>query len=109
MPRIIHNRFLPFRGFTAINLLGVIFVRHGVELNRQLINHERIHTRQQWELLFLFFYFWYLIEWIVHLLRLRNRMQAYRAISFEREAYQHERDLNYLAHRRFYSFLSYLF
>lgn len=28
---------------------------------------------------------------------------------FEREAYQHERDLNYLAHRRHYSFLSYLF
>ena len=33
---VIHNRLLPFKGFTAINLFGLIFVRKGVEMNRVL-------------------------------------------------------------------------
>jgi len=70
-----------------------------------VINHERIHLKQQLELLILPFYLWYGIEFLIRLLYMRNRKKAYRAISFEKEAYTHESDLTYLKTRRCYSFL----
>ena len=97
--KIIHNRFIPFRGFKAINLLGVMFVRRGLKVNEVDIRHERIHTRQMLELGIVMFYVLYLIEWLV---RLPMRGNAYRNISFEREAYRHDGDLQYLKHRRHY-------
>lgn len=102
---VIHNRLLPFKGFTAINLFGLIFVRKGVEMNRVLMNHERIHTRQQLEMLIIPFYIWYVIEWFVLLCKYKDRKQAYRNIRFEREAYVREKDLNYLSHRKPFAWL----
>ena len=58
---------MPFRGFTAINLLGVLFVHPGVYLSNELMNHERIHSAQQREMLFVFFYLFYVVEWLVRL------------------------------------------
>lgn len=98
--RVIHNRWLPLPGFTAINLFGVVFARRGVRLDRVLLNHELIHTCQQRELLYVGFYVWYVLEWLWHLARLRDAHRAYRAISMEREAYLHQRDLTYIARRR---------
>jgi hypothetical protein len=63
-----------------------------------VINHERIHLRQQAELWVIFFYIWYLVEWLC---------MGYRKISFEKEAYANERDLTYLSRRRKYSFYKY--
>lgn len=54
----------------------------------QTISHERIHWIQQREMLCLFFYLWYLIEWLIKLLPYGR--DAYWNISFEREAYDHE-------------------
>ena len=51
------------------------------------------------------FYVWYVVEWMVRLLRRGN---AYRKISFEREAYDNQRDLDYLQHRRHYAWRKYL-
>lgn len=42
--KIIRNRFIPFKGFKAINLFGVLFVRKEAALTRAVINHEEIHT-----------------------------------------------------------------
>ena len=95
---------LPFHGFSAINLLGVLFVHHGVYLSNEMMNHERIHTAQQREMLFIFFYVAYLIEWII---RLFMRGNAYHNISFEREAYANQRNLDYLRSRRPYAWLRY--
>lgn len=103
--KIIRSKILPFNGFTAINLLGVLFVRPGVYLSNELMNHERIHSAQQREMLFVFFYMAYVVEWLV---RLPMRGNAYRNISFEREAYAHQRDLNYLHHRRHYAWRRYM-
>ncbi|MBR1804089.1 MAG: hypothetical protein IJ775_04205 [Muribaculaceae bacterium] len=100
--RIIRSRHIPFGHFSAINLLGVLFVHPGVYLSSELINHERIHTRQMLELGIIFFYLIYVLEWLV---RLTMRGNAYRNISFEREAYAHQRDLDYLSHRRPYAWL----
>lgn len=105
MTKIVHNRWIPFKGFLAINLFGVIFVRRGASLNKVELNHERIHTRQQLELLLLPFFVWYLAEWLFWLAVYRNGMKAYHAISFEREAYRNMHDLHYLEHRRPYAWL----
>ncbi len=72
------------------------------------VNHERIHLRQQLELLIVFFYLWYGIEYCCRLLQLKDRKKAYYAICFEREAYQNEKDLDYLKGRPFWKFLKYL-
>ena len=76
--------------------------------NEVFINHERIHLRQQLELLIVFFYVWYFLEYLFRLLQLKDRRKAYRSISFEREAYENEKDLGYLRRRSFWEFLRYL-
>ena len=76
--------------------------------NAVLINHERIHLKQQIELLWVFFFLWYVIEFLIHLIKLRNWDKAYRSISFEKEAYGNEDNLYYLEDRKFWSFLKYL-
>jgi hypothetical protein len=73
-----------------------------------ILNHERIHLRQQIEMLIVFFYVWYIIEWTIHYLRLGNWWAAYYAISFEKEAYANEKDFIYLKHRKFWAFRYYL-
>lgn len=103
--RIIHNRFIPFRGYDAINLLGLLFCRKGIVLPNNLIQHERIHTAQMLEMGIAGFYLWYVIEWLI---RLPLKGRAYSRISFEREAYVHMDDENYLLHRRHYAWWRYL-
>ena len=100
---IVHNRLLPPPRFLAINLFGIIFVRHGRSLSDVDLNHEHIHTAQMIELLFVGFYMWYLVEWVVLFMRYRNVIRAYRNIRFEREAYDHERDLSYLRRRKLWA------
>lgn len=75
--------------------------------NRVLINHERIHLRQQIELLVVFFYLWYVTEYIINRLRYKDAKKAYRNISFEREAYANETDMDYLYNRSLWSFIKY--
>ena len=103
--KIVRTTILPFKGFTAINLLGMLFVHPGVYLSDELMNHERIHTAQQREMLFVFFYLAYIIEWLV---RLPMRGNAYRNISFEREAYANQRNLHYLENRPHYVWRHYI-
>ena len=91
--KIIRNKFIPFRRFEAINLFGVLFCHPDSKITPQLINHERIHTAQMLEMLVVGFYLWYTVEWLVRLLMRGN---AYLNISFEREAYRHMYNLEYL-------------
>lgn len=70
--------------------------------------HEHIHTLQQRELLFVGFFVWYIVEWLVRLLQYRNAKRAYLNISFEREAYAHERDKDYEQQRHHYASFAYL-
>ncbi len=49
--KIIYNRYIPFKGFLAINLFGVMFVRGTWrDITAQVLNHEKIHTAQMREL-----------------------------------------------------------
>ena len=96
--KIIYNNYIPFKGFLAINLFGVMFVRGTWrDINARVLNHEKIHTAQMRELGYLLFYLLYILEWFIRLLRKGN---AYRNISFEREAYANENNLQYLSSRR---------
>lgn len=76
--------------------------------NKVLINHEKIHIRQQLELLIIPFYIWYLSEYYLKYLKYKNPQLAYRNISFEREAYANDQNLNYLKKRKFWSFIRYI-
>ena len=100
---IIKNKIIPFKGFSAICLFGLLFTKK--DLSRAEINHELIHERQAIEMLFVFFYIWYLIEWLI---RLTGKGNAYHNISFEREAYTNENNLLYLSTRKMFNFIRYI-
>lgn len=86
--KIIYNNILPIKGFTAINLFGVIFARKEYKpLSQKTLNHEAIHTAQQKEWLYIGFFILYFIEWI---------FKGYKNISFEKEAYENEGNEYYL-------------
>lgn len=107
--KIIYNKFLPLKGFQAINLFGIIFVRKEIKsLNKRVLNHEYIHTKQIIELLFIGFYIWYITEWLIKWIFYKDRMLAYRNISFEREAFDNDDNLNYTKSRKRFAFLQYL-
>lgn len=106
--RIIRNNFIPLRGFKAINLFGILFVREDAAMDGKDFNHKEIHTAQMREMLYVPFYLWYVVEWLVRLVQCRDMEKAYRSISFEREAYANERDMGYLGRRRRYSWTGYL-
>ncbi|SDJ29714.1 hypothetical protein [Chryseobacterium jejuense] len=93
----------------GIALFPFIFIRKSEDKeNYTLINHEKIHLRQQLEMLIIFFYIFYVIEYYYWFFKLKDGYQAYRRISFEREAYANEHNLNYLKKRRFWNFRKYL-
>jgi len=98
------------RRLGRLQILGIavfpflLVARKDLSKNAIFMNHERIHLRQQLELLILPFYIWYLIEYGI--LRFKyNHKTAYKNIIFEKEAYQMETDLNYLKHRKFWNFI----
>lgn len=106
---ILVSKYLVPKGYLGITLFPFVFVKYGrLKHDRFLINHERIHLKQQLELLILPFFIWYVLEFLLRYIQYKNWHQAYRHISFEREAYQKESDLEYLKKRSFWSFLKYL-
>lgn len=95
MTRIIRIKRRSFmKSFIAINLFGIIVTCE--ELSKVELNHELIHTVQARELLYIPFYLWYIIEWFYLYLKYRDWMRAYYNIRFEKEAYAHQEDLEYI-------------
>jgi hypothetical protein len=81
----------------------MLFKRKNLREDESIIRHEQIHFRQQQELLIVFFYPIYLLNYLVNLARYRDHSTAYFNISFEREAYQNESDLTYLNKRKLFA------
>jgi len=94
------------RGITIFPFVVLSYKKDKQDL--VLLNHEKIHIRQQVELLVLPFFLWYGLEFLFRLLQYKNAKQAYLNISFEREAYQNEKNIHYLKQRSFWSFINYL-
>lgn len=84
----------------SLMLFG-IFIKKG-------LNHENIHAKQQKEMFYILFYIFYLIEYAVKIVLYLNMNKAYRNISFERESYTNEKDLNYTEKRKFCKWIKYL-
>jgi len=106
---LIITKYLIPKGFRGLTTFPFIFIRYPADKeNRTFINHEKIHLRQQLELLILPFFVWYFLEFLFRLIQYKNRNLAYRNISFEREAYGKESDLGYLKKRPLFKFASYL-
>jgi hypothetical protein len=95
-----------FRGVTIYPF--IILSKEEDKRNKILIYHEKIHTKQQAEMLVVLFFIWYVIEFLFRFLYYKNWMLAYKNISFEREAYENEKDPNYLKKRSFWSFFKYI-
>ena len=105
--KIIESSIIPFKGYLAITIWPFIFVRKGRQLTDISLNHEKIHGKQQVEMLLIFFYLLYIIEWFLKLFI--GNGNAYRRISFEQEAYNFENNMKYLKNRKHYSWLKYIF
>lgn len=107
--KVIYNKIIPFRGYKMINIFGVLFAREGAVLTEEDLHHERIHTAQMRETLYVFFYVWYAVEWVIRMFLCGfDWHKAYRSVSFEREAYANEGNKGYLAYRNIWNFLKYL-
>ncbi|WP_431137186.1 hypothetical protein [Psychroserpens mesophilus] len=102
---ILISKYLVPKGYVGITCFPFIFLRDRcLKADSNLVNHEKIHLRQQLELLIVPFYFWYVVEFFIRLLIYKNWKKAYLNISFEREAYANQEDLNYLKSRPFWNF-----
>lgn len=106
---LITSKYLIPKGYQGFTLYPFIFLRFATDKkNVVFVNHERIHLQQQLELLILPFYLWYFIEFFFRYLKYKNFDLAYRNISFEREAYAQEKNVEYLKSRKFWGFLKYV-
>lgn len=106
IPSVIILRKLHVRGMA---LYPFILLRDGaMKEDAVMMNHERIHHRQQLELLIIPFYVLYLLNYLLNRMQYRSHRDAYLNIVFEREAYAHERDIDYLNGRKMFSFLKFI-
>ncbi len=75
----------------------------------ELINHEKIHLRQQIELLHIFALLLYIFEFLYARLILRlKKKDAYYWTAAEQEAHRNAMNLNYLKKRKPYAILRYI-
>lgn len=122
--KIIYNKLIPFKGFIAINLFGILFARNEYKnrLTHLTITHETIHTEQILDFVFgckalqliggIIFYILYLTEWLIKLIISAftfGKVRAYRSISFEQEAFNNQREKNYPTTRKRFAWLKYIF
>jgi len=103
-------KHLFYKNYVGLSVWPFIFLKHNdLKKDKVLINHEKIHLRQQLELLIVPFYLLYILEWLLRTLLYLNSYRAYQNLSFEREAYQNEKNLDYLKERKAFGFVNYLF
>ena len=128
--KIIKNKYIPFGNFTAMNLLGLLFVKSDCNLTDEIINHEAIHSVQQYEIMFIallislilsniYASWWYLLIsivfpivlyillWLLELI-LPPYNSAYKDSPFEREAYFNQNKDNYLVTRPLFAWIKYI-
>jgi len=89
-PFILVNKDLPVRSYPRV------------------MQHEMIHVSQQLQMLLIGFYLQYYIEYLIRRLQYPTWDEAYRNISFEREAYANQRTSTYYKTRPFWGHLKYL-
>lgn len=128
--KIITNKFIPFKGFGAMNILGLVFTRKKAdEISITTKRHEQIHTMQQYEIMLasalvslilcnIWASWWYLLVtialpialyvlvWLIEL-TLPPYDSAYKDSLFEREAFANELNRDYLVTRPLFAWAKY--
>lgn len=131
---VVYRKHFPFKGFTALTMWPVIFVRadRKEKFTYKVLRHETTHALQQIEcyvlgwllalaMILAGFEWWslvpiglffelYLIEWSIKTLFCRFDIdRAYMSISTEQEAYKHEKEVEYNSKRKHFAWVRYIF
>lgn len=105
---IVFSKYLIPKGYVGLAIFPFVILKNkGFKDDVTLINHERIHLKQQQEMFIILFYVLYVFEFTIRLVQYKNWYKAYRNISFEREAYLNEHDLSYTKNKIVWSFIKY--
>ena len=94
--------------FKGVTIGNTLYIRENAKFTETGLRHEEIHTKQWKELIYIFFPIWYAIEWTIRLFAFKGAHNAYRNISFEREAYEHQADPDYIITRERFAFIKYI-
>ncbi len=106
---IVISKYIVPRGYAGLTIFPFVFLKFNrFKTDYVLINHEKIHLKQQLDMLIILFYLIYAFEFLIRLIQFRKWEAAYRNISFEKEAYCNEKNLDYIKHQPFWGFLKYL-
>jgi len=111
-PVFVENSLVPvfLSLFTPIEINAITlgwFVFSRGKLDAVVRQHESIHVQQYVETYFIGFVILYLWDYLTAYLKYKNGKLAYWHIRFEQEAYDKQRELNYLNTREAYSWLKY--
>lgn len=101
------NKLIPVKGYTFMNLCGVLFTRiedYAQRLTAKTLRHEKTHTFQILELGVIFFYILYGLEYLLKLPFYMNLHDTYRNLSFEREARFAESEVDYFENRKVFQY-----
>lgn len=96
-PKVIIVNKLPFKWALAINLFGKVYAIR--ELKEIELQHELIHSLQMKDLGYIKFYILYLYEWIKLAIKCKSILEGYKQISFEKEAYTYQNDVDYIINK----------
>jgi hypothetical protein len=105
-PRFVDKVTFGFAAAITLYPFGIYFNSQRNLNKKRIVNHECVHWEQSKELLGIFFYVIYGLEWLCKLLVYGR--EAYYNISFEREANAFENDDDYLKTRSRYSWIYFL-
>lgn len=88
------KRFI--KDFCAITLFPFIFVRRDeICYTGKILRHEKIHFKQQIELLIIPFYILYFLFFLSNYIKYNDIWKAYRLIPFEKEAFANQDNQTY--------------
>lgn len=83
----------------AITLYPFIVINEACD-HPVIMNHEKIHLKQQRELWIVPFYTLYIWYWLKARMQGMNSQDAYMSIPFEKEAYANQNNFDYLSDRK---------
>lgn len=120
-----YSKIIPPNGFYAITIFNKLYRRDKYKdkpISKTIYNHECIHLQQELDFVFGYeklyilggciFYIWYFIEWLIKLilsLFTLGKIRAYKSISFEQDAFNNQKDFNYLDNRKRFNWVKYIF
>lgn len=120
-----YSKIIPFPGFYACTIFNCIYRNTRYKnrpLSKKTHNHEMIHVEQQLDFVGgneklyvlggIIFYLMYFVEWLIKLIIsgfTLGKVKAYYSISFEQEAYNNDKNLEYRTNRKRFNWLKNIF